>query len=128
MIIEIDFEQSFLAPEGRHLGTCVEVREEEKDTSKGTQKGLRLVFDLDLVEEGTQYKAGRTFMDMKVLKETLKEWLGKTIRGQSFDSQTLIGKRALLEIVHIPPKADHDDAYRFVNRVLPAEEELEQAA
>lgn len=128
MIIEIDFETSFFAPEGRHLGTCVEVREEEKNTPKGTQKGLRLVFDLDLVEEGIQYKAGRTFLDMKVLKETLKEWLGKSIRGKSFDSQTLIGKRALLEIVCIPPKADHDEAYRFVNRILPAREELQEAA
>lgn len=128
MIIKIEFEPSFLAPEGRHLGTCVEVREEEKNTPKGAQKGLRLVFDLDLVEDGIQYKAGRTFMEMKVLKETLKEWLGKTIHGKSFDSQTLIGKRALLEIVHIPPKADHDEAYRFVNRILPPEEELEQAA
>lgn len=128
MIIEIDFEQSFLPPEGRHAATCVEVREEETNTPKGKQKGLRLVFNLDLVEDGIQYKAGRTFTDMKVLKETLKEWLGKSVRGKSFDSQTLVGKRAILEIVHIPPKADHDEAYRFVSRILPAEEELEQAA
>jgi hypothetical protein len=125
MLVEIDFEPSFLAPEGRHLATCVEVREEEKKTPKGTQKGLRLVFDWDLVEAGVQYKAGRTFMDKKVLQETLKEWLGKSIRGKSVDSQTLVGKRALLEIVHIPP---NDDAYRFVNRILPGEEELKQAA
>jgi hypothetical protein len=83
---------------------------------------------LDLVEDGIQYKAGRTFMDMKVLKETLKEWLGKSIRGKSFDSQTLLGNRALLEIVHIPPKAEHDEAFRFVNRILPYGEELQEAA
>lgn len=130
MILEIDFEHSFLAPEGRFQGTCTEVREIEKKTKKGVQKFLRFLFELDLVEDGTKYRVGRDFPlnDTKGLQEVLKEWLGASVRGKRIDTANLKGQRATLDVVHIPPRQDHEEAFRHVNRILPPEEPIQEAA
>jgi hypothetical protein len=121
MIIDMGLEESFLAPEGRFQGTCTEVREIDKRTKKGLQPVVRIVFDLDIVEEGVQYRVGRDFptSDLKGIKEVLKDWLGKGVNGKKLDLQTLRTQRATLEVVHIPPRDEHEEAYRYVNRILP---------
>jgi hypothetical protein len=130
MIIDIEFEESLLTPAGRFQGTCTEVRETDKTTKKGVQKFIRVVFDLDLAEDGVRYRVGRDFpaADIKGFQAILKEWLGKGIVGKSLDLQTLKGRKATLDVVHIPPKHDHEEAFRLVNRILPSEEPLQEAA
>jgi hypothetical protein len=121
MIINIPMEESFLAPEGTFKGTCTDVRFLDKQTKKkGLVTHVRFLFDLEPIQEGIQYRVGAEFpKDDAKLFAFLKQWLGYGIGGKSFDLQTVRGKQGIIEVVHIPPKGEHEEAYRWVNSVLP---------
>ena len=107
MIIQIPLEESFLAPEGTFQGTCTDVRPTERRNKKGVQQQcIRLVFDLDPIDEGILYRAGKDFPvdDMKGFRDMLTHWLGGSIRGKELNTNSLIGKRATLQVVHIAPR------------------------
>ena len=48
MIISVEPRDSFDVEPGRYRATCTEVREIEKQTRKGTEKFLRLIWELDI--------------------------------------------------------------------------------
>ena len=130
MIIQIPLEESFLAPEGTFQGTCTDVRPTERRNKKGVQQQcIRLVFDLDPIDEGILYRVGRDFPvdDMKGFRDMLTHWLGGSIRGKELDTSSLIGKRATLQVVHIAPR-EHEEAFRYIQNILPPQGPLQQAA
>ena len=62
MIIPVEPRDSFDVEPGRYRATCTEVREIEKQTRKGTEKFLRLIWELQSPgSENIRYLAGKNY-------------------------------------------------------------------
>ena len=106
MLIPVEPTDSYDIEPGRYKATCTEVREIEKQTRKGTQKYLRIVWALDILNsENIRYLAGKNYEPTLVKDSTLRNdlisWFGHDINARHFDTATLKGKEAILTVQDI---------------------------
>src|ERR1035441_3952370 len=106
MLISVDPRDSFDIEPGRYKATCTEIREIEKQTRKGTQKYLRLTWELDLPgDENVRYLAGKNYEPKltkdSALRNDLRSWFGHDIKVRKFDTATLKGKEAIITVQDI---------------------------
>lgn len=123
MKLQIPKDESFLAPEGSFHAVCTEVRPATKYIEGKSEQQVRILFDLEVPgsdESGVQYRAGITYSldNPKELRAMLKNWFGKSVRGKLLDLDTIRGKPATLQIVHLK-KDQHEEAFRLVTKIEP---------
>jgi hypothetical protein len=123
MIISVDPHDSFDIEPGRYRAVCTEIREIEKQTRKGTQKYLRLTWELDLPgDENVRYLAGKNYEPKltkdSALRNDLRSWFGHDIKVRNFDTATLKGKEAILTVTDIENEG-HANPYHWVATVEP---------
>ena len=114
MVIPVPPRDSFDIEPGRYRATCTEIREIEKQTRKGTQKNLRIVWELDIpTSENIRYLAGKnyepTLAKDSTLRHDLRTWFGHDINARQFDTATLKGKEAILTVQDIENEGSGDD-------------------
>ena len=132
MIISVEPRDSFDVEPGRYRATCTEVREIEKQTRKGTEKFLRLIWELDVPgAENVRYLAGKnyepTLAKDSVLRNDLRSWFGHDINARQFDTATLKGKEAIITVQDIENEG-WPKPYHHVARVEPlVDEDAEDA-
>jgi len=127
MVIPVPPRDSFDIEPGRYRATCTEIREIEKQTRKGTQKNLRIVWELDIpTSENIRYLAGKnyepTLAKDSTLRHDLRTWFGHDINARQFDTATLKGKEAILTVQDIENEG-WANPYHHVARVEPLVDE-----
>src|ERR1017187_716761 len=123
MLIPVEPIDSFDVEPGRYKATCTEIREIEKQTRKGTQKNLRLVWELDIPgAENVRFLAGKnyepTLAKDRTLRNDLRSWLGHDIKVRNFDTATLKGREAIITVQDIENEG-HANPYHWVAKVEP---------
>ena len=98
---------NFDAPEGNFQAELVSVGPYEQQTAAGMTDCVRFVFQIQVPERHNQIiMAGKNIdPDSPKLQRFLARWLGEDFissSGDSFDPETLVGKKAELTIKHIP--------------------------
>jgi hypothetical protein len=107
-----------LVPEGTHLATCYRVidlgtQETTFDGQKSTKRQVMISWELpkELMKDGRPFSAHKTFTlsshEKSGLRKTLEGWRGQKFTDEelgSFDIGVLIGKPALVSLVHAPGK------------------------
>lgn len=133
MLISVEPRESYDVEPGRYRAKCIDTREVEKQTRKGTQKYLRIVWELDIPGgENIRYKAGKnyepTLAKDSTLRHDLRTWFGHDINARQFDTATLKGKEAILT-VHDIENEGWAKPYHHVAKVEPLvdEEDAEDA-
>lgn len=105
--------QRELAPEGQHLAICVDVAdlglvETTYNGEKKMQHKVRLVFELATAKkDGSRFVIGERFTaslhEKAALRKFLQSWRGRAFTPDElkrFDTETLIGANAIVQIVH----------------------------
>jgi hypothetical protein len=123
MLIPVEPIDSFDVEPGRYKATCTEIREIEKQTRKGAQKNLRLVWELDIPgADNVRYLAGKnyepTLAKDSTLRNDLRSWFGHDIKARNFDTATLKGKEAVITVQDIENEG-HANPYHWVAKVEP---------
>ena len=123
MLIPVEPIDSFDVEPGRYKATCIDVRDKDIPTRKGTVKGQRIVWELDIPSsENIRYLAGKnyepTLVKDSVLRTDLRGWFGHDIKGRQFDTATLKGKEAIITVQDIENEG-HANPYHWVSRVEP---------
>ena len=123
MLIPVEPIDSFDVEPGRYRATCTEVREIEKQTRKGTEKFLRLIWELDVPgADNVRYLAGKNYKPSLAkdsqLRSDLITWFGHDINVRQFDTATLKGKEAIITVQHIENEG-RDKPFCWVSRVEP---------
>jgi hypothetical protein len=123
MLIPVEATDSFDIEPGRYKTTCVDVREIEKQTRKGTEKFLRLIWELDIPgSENIRYLAGKNYKPSLAkdspLRNDLITWYGHDINARQFDTTSLKGKEAIITVQHIENEG-RDKPFCWVSRVEP---------
>ena len=132
MIISVDPRDSFDIEPGRYRAICTEIREIEKQTRKGTQKYLRLTWELDIPgAENIRYLAGKNYEPKltkdSVLRNDLRSWFGHDIKVRNFDTATLKSKEAVITVQDIENEG-WENPYHAVVKVEPlVDEDAEDA-
>ena len=127
MLIPVDPTESYDVEPGRYKAKCIDVRDQDIHTRKGTVKGQRVVWELDIPNsENIRYLAGKnyepTLAKSSVLRTDLRSWFGHDIKGRQFDTATLKGKEAIIT-VHDIENEGHANPYHWVSRVEPLVDE-----
>ena len=105
-------------PEGTHLATCYRVidlgtQETSFEGQKSTKRQVMLSWELpkELMSDGRPFTIHKTFTlsssEKATLRKTLESWRGQKFTDEelgSFNIGVLIGKPALISIVHAPGK------------------------
>ena len=123
MLIPVEPRDSFDVEPGRYRATCTEVREIEKQTRKGTEKFLRLIWELDVPgTDNVRYLVGKnyepTLAKNSPLRNDLTTWFGHDINARQFDTATLKGKEAVITVQDIENEG-HANPYHWVAKVEP---------
>lgn len=136
MLISIPPTDSFDVEPGRYRAACTDTREVEKQTRKGTERFLRLIWELDIPgSENIRYLAGKNYKPSLAkdspLRNDLISWFGKDINARQFDTATIKGKEAIITVQHIENEG-RDKPFCWVSRVEPlvdegAEDDAEDA-
>ena len=132
MLIPVPPKDSYDVEPGRYKATCTEIREIEKQTRKGTQKNLRLVWELHIPgAENVRYLAGKnyepTLAKDSTLRNDLRSWFGNDINARQFDTATLKGKEAIITVQDIENEG-WANPYHHVAKVEPlVDEDAEDA-
>jgi hypothetical protein len=121
MLIPVEPTDSYDIEPGRYKATCTEIREIEKQTRKGTQKNLRLVWELDIPgTENVRFLAGKnyepTLAKDSTLRNDLRSWFGHDIKVRNFDTATLKGREAIITVQDIENEG-HANPYHWVAKV-----------
>jgi hypothetical protein len=106
MLIPVPPKDSFDVEPGKYSATCIETREIEKQTPKGSEKRLRVVWELNVPGAddvrnlvGKNYEP--TLARNSLLRNDLTTWFGRDINARQFDTATLKGKTATVTVQHI---------------------------
>jgi hypothetical protein len=132
MLIPVEARESFDVEPGRYRAKCVDVRDKDIPTRKGTVKGQRIVWELDIPSsENIRYLAGKnyepTLAKNSPLRNDLISWFGHDIKVHQFDTATLKGKEAILTVQDIENEG-WANPYHHVARVEPlVDEDAEDA-
>jgi hypothetical protein len=127
MVIPVQPKDSFDVEPGRYHATCTDVREKDIHNRTGTQKGLRIVWELAIPgTENTRHLVGKnyeaTLTRNSLLRNDLVSWFGHDINVREFDTATLKGKEAIVTVQHIENEG-WAKPYCWVARVEPATNE-----
>jgi hypothetical protein len=127
MVIPVPPKDSYDVEPGRYRAICTDTREVEKQTRKGTQKSLRLVWELDIPgADNVRYFAGKnyepTLAKDSVLRNDLRSWFGHDINARQFDTATLKGKEAIVTVQNIENEG-FEHPYHWVAKVEPLVDE-----
>ena len=127
MILSIPPRDSFDVEPGRYRATCIETKELVKPTRKGSERQLRLVWELQVpqeVEDDVRYLAGKnyepTLTKNSQLRHDLQTWFGHEFKHSKFDTATLKGKDATITVQHIENEG-WPKPYCLVAKVEPPE-------
>jgi hypothetical protein len=118
-----------LVPAGQYVGVCVDVVDlgVVKTTYDGREKQVhkcRLVFELDATDAdtGKRLRASRQFTvslsEKASIRAFLEAWRGKPFTAEElkgFDTETLIGVAALIQIIHAP---SNGKTYDNINSIM----------
>lgn len=108
------------------------VRVEDKgivETQWGNRHKISVVWEIDaLKENGKRFEVAKWFTASTYIKSNLRKdlasWRGRDLTAdeerQAFNTDTLLGMRCQLELVHVPGK--EGDVYAKVQSVLPPSE------
>jgi hypothetical protein len=123
MLIPVDPTESYDVEPGRYKAKCIDVRDQDIPTRKGTVKGQRIVWELDIPGAANlRYLVGKnyepTLAKGSVLRTDLRSWFGHDIKGRQFDTATLKGKEAIIT-VHDIENEGHANPYHWVCKVEP---------
>jgi hypothetical protein len=127
MLLSVEPRDSFDVEPGRYRATCTDIREIEKQTRKGTQKFLRIIWELDTCgRENVRYLAGKnyepTLAKDSAFRNDLITWFGHDINARNFDTATLKGKEAIVTVQNIENEG-WDHPYHWVAKVEPLADE-----
>jgi hypothetical protein len=132
MLIPVPPKNSFDVEPGRYAATCIDAREFEKETRKGSAKLLRLIWELHIPgADDVRYLVGKnyepTLARNSKLRNDLITWFGHDINVRQFDTATLKGKDATITVQHIDNEG-FSEPYCWVAKVEPpnVEAEVEQ--
>ena len=133
MLIPVEPIDSFDVEPGRYKATCIDVRDKDIPTRKGTVKGQRIVWEIDVPgNENVRYLVGKnyepTLAKNSPLRIDLTTWFGHDIKVRNFDTATLKGKEAIVTIQDIVNEG-RDKPYHWVAKVEPlvTEEDADDA-
>ena len=129
MILSIPPRDSFDVEPGRYRATCIDTKEVVKQTRKGSERQLRLVWELQIPldddnENDVRYLAGKnyepTLTKNSQLRNDLQSWFGHEFKPSKFDTATLKGKEATITVQHIENEG-WPKPYCLVAKVEPPE-------
>jgi hypothetical protein len=129
MLLTVPPKESFDVEPGRYRATCTETREVEKQTRNGTEKFLRIIWELQSPgSENIRYLAGKNYKPSLArdsqLRNDLITWFDRDINARQFDTGTLKGKEAIVTVQHIENEG-RDKPFCWVSRVEPPMDEAE---
>ena len=106
MMIQIPPRDSYDVETGRYRATCIDAKEIQKQTRKGSEKFLRLTWELQIPSaENVRYLAGKsyepTLTKNSELRNDLRNWLGHDFKAGKFDTATLRGLEATITMLQI---------------------------
>lgn len=115
-------------PEFTGRGVCVDVTPPEtKQTDYGPKEKFRIVFEIDQIDEAAKrphcvWSSGFTtsLNEKSSLRKFLRTWFGRDLTAQEleeFDTETLIGKPALLVVTH--SEGDNKETYANITACAP---------
>ncbi len=117
-----------LSPAGQHQAVCVDVIDKglvavEWEGKKKTQHKCRVVWEIaEVTDDGTRHTVGRQFTaslgEKASLRGFLEAWRGRAFTEEElagFDTDSLIGVNALLQVVHAKKG---DRTYANVNSIM----------
>ncbi len=133
MLIPVPPKDCFDVEPGKYPATCIETREIEKQTPKGSEKRLRIIWELNVPgSDDVRYLVGKnyepTLARNSLLRNDLTTWFGRDVNARQFDTATLKGKSATVTVHHIENEG-RAKPYCWVAKVEPPinEDEAEQA-
>jgi hypothetical protein len=123
MLIPVEPIDSFDVEPGRYKATCIDVRDKDIPTRKGTVKGQRIVWEIDVPgTDNVRYLVGKnyepTLAKNSPLRNDLTTWFGHDIKVRNFDTATLKGKEAIITVQDIENEG-WENPYHAVVRVEP---------
>jgi hypothetical protein len=129
MLLSVEPRDSFDVEPGRYRAACTDIREIENQTREGTQKFLRIIWELDTCDtQNVRYLAGKNYEPTLAKDSTLRNdlitWFGHDINARSFDTASLKGKEAIITIQRIENEG-RDKPFCWVSRVEPLASEDE---
>ena len=133
MLIPVEPTESYDVEPGRYRAKCVDVRDKDIPARKGTVKGQRIVWEIDVPENhNVRYLVGKnyeaTLAKHSTLRHDLCTWFGHDINARQFDTTTLKGKEAILTVQDIENEG-WANPYHHVAKVEPlVDEDAEDAA
>ena len=97
MLIPVEPRESYDVEPGRYRAKCIDVRDKDIPTRKGTVKGQRIIWELDIPgADNVRYLVGKnyepTLAKDSTLRTDLRSWFGHDIKGRQFDTATLKGQ------------------------------------
>ena len=106
MLIPVPRKDTYDVEPGRYRAICTEAREIHKMTSKGSQRQLRVIWELETSgDDDLRYLVGKsyeaTLTSNSQLRNDLRTWLGHEFKPGQFDTATLKGKAATITVEHI---------------------------
>jgi hypothetical protein len=132
MLISVPPRDSFIVEPGRYRATCIDAREIEVQTVRGSEKRLRLIWELHIPGAGeTRYLVGKNYEPALArgskLRNDLVSWFGHDINTRQLDTATLKGKDATITVQNIENEG-YAEPYCWVAKVEPpnVDEEFEQ--
>ena len=132
MLIPVEARESFDVEPGRYRAKCIDVRDKEIPTRKGTVKGQRIVWEIDVPgNDNVRYLVGKnyeaTLAKNSPLRNDLITWFGHDINARQFDTATLKGKEAIITVQDIENEG-RANSYHWVARVEPLVDEAAEDA
>lgn len=134
---EVPRDPRFELPEGRFAARISEIKRMVKQTGRGPQDWIRILFDVQVPGISEQYDAmaGRNFKLDLNRGSDLRNWLTgllgpdffKERAGQKMTLDSLIGINCVVELVHFYGKG-YDTPHVQVAKVYPAEPTEAQGA
>ena len=127
IIKKIPAAKTFDLPAGIYAATLTQIKPITKQTKKGTQEWVRLIYEVQVPEMANQIPcAGRNLLlDLNPgsdLRNLLEVWLGQDFfnakSNQDFDFDTLIGKQGDIQLSHYLG-GDNEKPFVSIDNIFP---------
>ena len=126
LICPIPLDETFDLPEGRYRARLASVRPQTRQSHRGTEPMIRLLFEVQIPSlQNKTPMAGRTFpFDLRrqsELRGVLEAWRGAQLFASAaakYDFEQLVGRDADLVLVHIHHD-DHPRPYVLIESIHP---------
>jgi hypothetical protein len=127
IIKHVPAEKTFDLPAGQFNAVLTQVKLLTKQTKKGIQEWIRLLYEVEVPSLANQIPyAGRNFLlDLNCgsdLRNFLEVWLGSDffakLSNQDLDFDTLVGKEAVLKLSHFQSE-EYEKPHVTINNAFP---------